>query len=116
MNTKTALFVIATVLIAVSSWGQQSPSPAVQPQPVQKPAPCVAVSPLPKRVKIKVPVWLQKQIDKQQAKLGTTVDVNGMIADATAPKPCPVTPIPATAPPPAPTPAAPPPMKNETKQ
>jgi hypothetical protein len=71
---------------------------------------------LPKRVKIKVPVWLQKQIDKQQAKLGTTVDVNGMIADATAPKPCPVTPIPATAPPPALTPAVPTSAQTTPKQ
>jgi hypothetical protein len=95
MKTLTCSLILAVLLTIPVMQAQQSPSPA-PPTPAQKLAPCVAASPLPKRVKIKVPAWLQKQIDKQQAKLGTTIDVNGMIADATAPKPCPPAPSPAS--------------------
>lgn len=103
------LILIPLIVFAVSSWAQSSPSPAPQPTPVQvKPVPCKPSSVVPKRVHIGVPLWLQREIDRQAARLGTTVDVKGAIGDATAAKPCPtvapITPVPPPVQPKAPNP------------
>jgi hypothetical protein len=83
------LTLISLIGFAISSWAQSSPSPAPQPSPVPvKPKPCTPSSVVPKRVRIVVPPWLQREINSQAARLGTIVDANGMIADATS-KPCP---------------------------
>ncbi len=89
MKTKAIALIAATLLTVPTSQAQQSPSPATQPTQSQaKPVPCTAV-PLPKHVHQRVPPWLQKQINKAQEKIGTNVDVNGIIVDATTTKPCP---------------------------
>ena len=98
-----SIYLIVALAIGSAS-AQQTPLP-IQPVPAApaqvKPVPCTPSSVVPKRVHVKIPAWLQKQIDKQQAKMGTTIDTNGAIQDAMAPKPCPpVTPS-------TPTPAAP---------
>jgi hypothetical protein len=59
----------------------------------------------PKWFHPKLPPSVQKAIDREQAKLnaqlGNTVDINGMIHDATAPTPCQPTPKPVPQPVPA---------------
>jgi len=101
---KTTLLLLALLAPqAPAGWAQQSAP--IQPPSLQapvKPAPCVPSKPkLPRWTKVQAPPWLQKQLARQQAKTGTTVDPNAPIQDALKPAPCPATkaapaPLPAT--------------------
>jgi hypothetical protein len=88
------VFVISLLAVPL-----QTAQPIPQP-PQAKVEPCVIPAPppaLPKGVKPHLPKWLQQQIAKQQQRIeertGIHVDPNQIAKDATAPKPCPVTPV-----------------------
>jgi hypothetical protein len=101
MKTLTCSLILAALTTTLVMQAPQSPTAATPASQIPvKPEPCVPLSPIPKHIKIRVPVWLQKQIDKQQAKIGTTIDVGGMISEATAPRPCPTTTVPPPSAPP----------------
>jgi len=100
MKTKTALVLGSSLLVSAVLKAQQSPNPNPAPTPPPQSQatarPCGTLTPLTKHVHFKPPAWLQKELAKQQARIGGTVDIGGVIQDATRPKPCaPVTSAPA---------------------
>jgi hypothetical protein len=86
---KTVMAFLLSVLSFVSVATAQL-APTSQPTPAQvKPVPCTPSSVVPTHVRLGVPPWLQRQIDKQTLKFGTAIDLKGALNDALGPKPCP---------------------------